>query len=149
MVWGVVFCLFVFFCIACQISVPWPGIEPGPQQWKCQVLTARPPGNSLSHGSSTNLCKALSKAVYSPIPLPKIKQTPKQQSLSCMTLQKILHLPFLGFLISRNEHKICNNLRDWFGDLCKSITVKWTGQVKRWVLNKCEKLLLLLLPAST
>ena len=29
------------------ISVPRPGIEPRPQQWKCQVLTMRTPGNSL------------------------------------------------------------------------------------------------------
>ena len=34
--------IFFFFQlrhITCRIFVPWPGIEPGPQQWKCQVLT--------------------------------------------------------------------------------------------------------------
>lgn len=30
-----------------EISVPSLGIEPWLQWWKCQVLTARPPGNSL------------------------------------------------------------------------------------------------------
>ena len=30
------------------ILVPWPGIEPGPRQWKRGVLTTGPPGNSLS-----------------------------------------------------------------------------------------------------
>ena len=46
-------CLFVCFwlcCVACGILVPWPGIEPGPQQWKHRVLTTGPPGNS--QGSS-------------------------------------------------------------------------------------------------
>ena len=31
---------------ACRISVPQPGIEPGPRQWKPRILTIRPPGNS-------------------------------------------------------------------------------------------------------
>ena len=30
-----------FGLMACGISVPWPGIEPRPQQWKCQILTTR------------------------------------------------------------------------------------------------------------
>ena len=30
----------------CRISVPWSGIEPMPQQWKCQVLTMELSGNS-------------------------------------------------------------------------------------------------------
>ena len=33
--------------MACRILVPWPGIEPGPWQWKCRVLTTGPPGNFL------------------------------------------------------------------------------------------------------
>ena len=42
---------FCFFAGAwCGISVPKPGIEPGPQPWKRQVLTTRPPGNSLTFG---------------------------------------------------------------------------------------------------
>ena len=32
---------------ACGISVPRPGIEPGPRQWKPRILTTRPPGNSF------------------------------------------------------------------------------------------------------
>ena len=40
--------LFVFGTVpACGILVPQPGIEPGPQQWKCWVLTTGLPGNSL------------------------------------------------------------------------------------------------------
>ena len=31
-----------------RILVPPPGVEPGPRQWKCQVLTTGPPGNSLT-----------------------------------------------------------------------------------------------------
>ena len=38
---------FVFLFIY-SISVPWPGIEPRPQQWKPRILTTRPPGHSLS-----------------------------------------------------------------------------------------------------
>ena len=43
------FLFFFFFwpChVVCGILVPWPGIEPGPQQWKHWVLTTGPPGNS-------------------------------------------------------------------------------------------------------
>ena len=32
---------------ACQMSVPWPRMEPVPHQWKLWILTTRPPGNSL------------------------------------------------------------------------------------------------------
>ena len=45
-----IFKIFSFFWLchlACRILVPWPGTEPGPQQWKCRVLTTGPPGNSL------------------------------------------------------------------------------------------------------
>ena len=44
-----VFVFFGFFwpyLATCVISVPWPGIELGPQQWKPGILTTRPPGNS-------------------------------------------------------------------------------------------------------
>ena len=51
----VFFCLFFFFSsfifwscyVACRMSVPQPGIDRGPWQWKCLILTTRPPGNSL------------------------------------------------------------------------------------------------------
>ena len=42
--------LLFFFCYtprAWGILVPWPGINPRPKQWKCQALTAGPPGNYL------------------------------------------------------------------------------------------------------
>ena len=42
-----VFCLFWPHCTACKISVPQPGIEPGPRQWKPRILTTRPPGDPL------------------------------------------------------------------------------------------------------
>ena len=39
--------IFFWPClVACRISVSQPGIEPRPQQWKHQILTTRPPGNS-------------------------------------------------------------------------------------------------------
>ena len=38
-----IFHLLLFF----WISVPWPGIELRPRQWKPGILTTRPPGNSL------------------------------------------------------------------------------------------------------
>ena len=38
--------LFLPHCVACRILVPSPGIELGPPQWKHQVLTTGPPGNS-------------------------------------------------------------------------------------------------------
>ena len=44
-----VLCFFFFFLAKPhQISVPWPGIEPKPWQWKPRILTTRLPGNSLS-----------------------------------------------------------------------------------------------------
>ena len=42
-----VFLIFWLHCMACRISVPWPGIESGPQQWKPRILTTRQPGNFL------------------------------------------------------------------------------------------------------
>ena len=39
---------FFFCCTACGILVPWPGIEPGPQQWEHWVLITGLPGNSLT-----------------------------------------------------------------------------------------------------
>ena len=43
--------LFFFFSrlhhTACQMSVPWPRMEPVPHQWKPWILTTRQPGNSL------------------------------------------------------------------------------------------------------
>ena len=45
------FFLFLFLIwphlMAYRILVPQPGIESGPRQWKCRVLTTGPPGNSL------------------------------------------------------------------------------------------------------
>ena len=38
---GCFFFFFPFGLMACGISIPWPGIEPRPQQWKCQILTPR------------------------------------------------------------------------------------------------------------
>lgn len=32
---------FLSCTLACRISVPWPGIEPSPHQWKHQILTTR------------------------------------------------------------------------------------------------------------
>ena len=47
-VWVFLFC-FIFWpcCMACEIFVPRPGIEPRPQQWTGRVLTTGLPGNSL------------------------------------------------------------------------------------------------------
>ena len=52
------FILFYFFWphrVACRISVPQPGIEPRPRQWKPRILTTRPPGNSQECFSFTLL----------------------------------------------------------------------------------------------
>ena len=38
---------FWLCCAACEILVPWLGIELRSQQWERQVLTTAPPGNSL------------------------------------------------------------------------------------------------------
>ena len=38
--------LFWPHCMACGISVPPPGVEPRPHQWKPRILTTRSPGNS-------------------------------------------------------------------------------------------------------
>ena len=40
--------LFIWsYLMACELLVPWPGIEPSPQQWERWVLTTGPPGNFL------------------------------------------------------------------------------------------------------
>ena len=40
--------IFWLGCLATSCSsVPWPGIETRPQEWKHWILTTRPPGNSL------------------------------------------------------------------------------------------------------
>lgn len=39
-------CLFWQHYAACRILVVWPGIEPGPPQWKPGILKTRPPGKS-------------------------------------------------------------------------------------------------------
>ena len=49
--WWFFFCFVLFFflwphCVACRILVSWPGVEPGPRQWRRHVLTTEPPGNS-------------------------------------------------------------------------------------------------------
>ena len=52
---GVFLCLFWRPPEACEISVPQPGTEPGPQQWKPQILTTGPPGNSQIASMSKSL----------------------------------------------------------------------------------------------
>ena len=47
LLFAVFFHSFWLYHAVYKISFPWPGIEPGPQQWKPGVLTTRPPGNSL------------------------------------------------------------------------------------------------------
>ena len=47
--WSFSFFFFLFFlplCASCGISVPQPGIESGPQQWRHWILITRLPGNS-------------------------------------------------------------------------------------------------------
>ena len=45
---GLLFIIFIFWPhhAVCRILVPWPRIEPGPRQWKYQLLTTGLPGNS-------------------------------------------------------------------------------------------------------
>ena len=43
-------CLFLPHCKVCRILAPQPGIEPGPLQWKRQVLTTGAPRNSQLSG---------------------------------------------------------------------------------------------------
>ena len=42
-----------------RILVFWPEIEPGPQEWKCWILTAVPPGNSQKDENFMNFRKNL------------------------------------------------------------------------------------------
>ena len=60
-------CVYWLSCAAWAVSVPWPGTEPGPGQWKCRAITTRSPGNSLNilpfemnnylRGDAWRLCK--------------------------------------------------------------------------------------------
>ena len=58
----ILFYLFIIFLIfwlhraTCRILVPQPGIESRPQQWKHQVLTTGPPGNSPVHKNFKSQC---------------------------------------------------------------------------------------------
>ena len=40
--------------VAWGISVPWPGVEPGPLHWERGVLATGLPGKSLEYNSSYN-----------------------------------------------------------------------------------------------
>ena len=43
-----IFFLIFWLCrLACRISVPWPGFEPGTLKWKPKILSTMPVGNSL------------------------------------------------------------------------------------------------------
>ena len=56
------FYLFFWLCHASyRVSVPRPGIEPGPWQWKPGILATRPPGNPHP---PTFLSTVLSEIVY-------------------------------------------------------------------------------------
>ena len=44
--WHILLLSFWLCGKACEVLVSWSGIEPEPWQWKRQVLTTRPPGNS-------------------------------------------------------------------------------------------------------
>ena len=61
------FFLFFFFFflhyVICKISVPPPGIEPRPHQWKPEVLTTRPPENSWD--SMKEKSESVSRSVMS------------------------------------------------------------------------------------
>ena len=60
---------FFFFSWLChrafRILVPWPGIKPRPQQWKCWVLTTGLPGNSALRvfETSRQTCPVTSRMV--------------------------------------------------------------------------------------
>ena len=45
--WTILFFFFWPRLTACRISVSWPGIEPGPWQWKPRIPTTRPPGTPI------------------------------------------------------------------------------------------------------
>ena len=45
----IIIIIFWWHCKACGILVANWGLNPGPQQWDCAVLTSRPPGKSLSN----------------------------------------------------------------------------------------------------
>ena len=57
-------CACTLFLAVRGISVPQPGIKPWPWQWKCQIPTTRPPGNSL-------IC-VLSECIYKYFQLKKM-----------------------------------------------------------------------------
>ena len=75
---------FFFFLLRHMACGIWdlssqPGIEPGPQQWKCRVLTTGPPGNSR-----TEFFEFSNNAVYRAQYEPKLyllKLVPKILSL--------------------------------------------------------------------
>ena len=58
-------CCFFFSGCAIGLLVPWPGIKPRPQQWKCWVLTTGQPGNSALRvfETSRQTCPVTSRMV--------------------------------------------------------------------------------------
>ena len=51
------FFFFWLHCMACGILIPWPGIAPGPWQWKQWILTTGLPGSSQDWLSCVYHCK--------------------------------------------------------------------------------------------
>ena len=69
--------IFSWLChLACGISVPWPGIETEPWEWKPRILTIRRPGNFWSWTSVLHNCEK----VFCPL---------SQSVLFCMAAQGI------------------------------------------------------------
>ena len=116
--------LFFFFWLhraACRILVPRPGIEPGPPQRKCRVLTTGLPGNSLN-------CFILNSNI---IPQQKIK--PKRgekipplvfaSRLWAGATQSVVNgpVPFCQMFATASQHNRCRKqewaLRNSYGNL--------------------------------
>ena len=61
--------------------VPWPGNEPGPQQWEHRILTTRPPGLAKMGWSYCPCPRIVMKIKHNSVHVTSLKPEPKSSSL--------------------------------------------------------------------
>ena len=110
---------------ACGILLPWPGIEPGPQQWKHRVLTTGLPGNSPQNIFNYNqfqrlLHVLLIKAAYS---YRFSHSTCKLKELNLYYLSRLHIWDHYCLYLSSKWHKISENSLPLISSLCVPFTI--------------------------
>ena len=128
------FSIFWLHHVAYGISVPWPGIEPRPQQWNPGILTTGPPVVGGSLYLCTNPFLNSQKDMLLLLPF-GVYETAFTQILVVDVYPSGVHVALSGWVVQahlngwsrRKVHKI---MRDWAGWACDlflySLSPKYT-----------------------